>query len=59
MFTQSINFCVLYCHIIKEYRYLKNAIHQLERNEWLLLSAFQQSLRQKLVLVLTQENTFS
>ena len=38
---------------------LKNAIHQLERNEWLLLSAFQQGLRQKLVFVLTQENAFS
>ena len=45
MFTQLINFCILYCHIIKEYRSLKNAIHQLERNEWLLLSAFQQGLR--------------
>ena len=31
-------------------------IHQLERNEWLLLSAFQQGLQQKLVFVLTQEN---
>ena len=37
---------------------MKNAIHQLERNEWLLLSAFQQGLRQKLVFVLTQENAF-
>ena len=59
MFTQLINFCILYCHIIKEYRSLKNAIHQLERNEWLLLSAFQQGLRQKLVFVLTRENVFS
>ena len=59
MFKQSINFYTLYCHIIKEYRYLKNVIHQLERNEWLLLSAFQQGLQQKLVFVLTQENTFS
>ena len=48
----------IYCHIIKEYRCLKNVIHQLERNEWLLLSAFQQGLRQKLVSVLTQENAF-
>ena len=32
---------------------------QLERNEWLLLSAFQQGLQQKLVFVLTQENAFS
>ena len=45
--------------MIKECRCLKNAIHQLERNEWLLLSAFQQGLRQKLVFVLTQENAFS
>ena len=37
---------------------MKNAIHQLERNEWLLLSAFQQGLRQILVFVLTQENAF-
>ena len=59
MFTQSIYFYVLYCHIIKEYRCLKNVIHQLERNEWLLLSAFQQGLRQKLVFVLIQENAFS
>ena len=50
---------MLHCHIIKEYRCLKNANHQLERNEWLLLSAFQQGLPQKLFLVLTQENAFS
>ena len=30
-----------------------------KRNEWLLLSAFQQGLQQKLVFVLTQENAFS
>ena len=59
MFTQSVNFYILYCHMIKEYRCLKNVIRQLERNEWLLLSAFQQGLRQKLVFVLTQENAFS
>ena len=58
MFTQSINFYILYCPIIKEYICLKNVIHQLERNEWLLLSAFQQGLQQELVFVLTQENTF-
>ena len=46
----SIYFYTLYCHIIKEYRCLENVIHQLERNEWLLLSPFQQGLRQKLVL---------
>ena len=34
-------------------------IHQLERNEWLLLSAFQQGLQQKLVFVLIQEKAFS
>ena len=49
----------IYCHIIKEYRCLKNVIHQLEINKWLLLSAFQQGLRQKLVFVLKWENTFS
>ena len=48
VFTQSINFSILYCHKIKEYRCLKSAIHQLEINKWLLLSAFQQSFRQKL-----------
>ena len=58
MFTQLINFYILYCHIIKEHRCLKNAIHQLERNEWLLFSAFQQGLRQKLVFGLIQENPF-
>ena len=57
-FTQSINLYILYCHIIKEGRCLKNANHQLERNEWLLLSGFQQGLQQKLVFVLTQENAF-
>ena len=55
MFTQSTTFC----YIIKEYRCLKNAIHQLERNEWLLLSAFQQGLLQKLIFVLKEENAFS
>ena len=49
MFTQSINFCILYCHKIKECKCLKNAIHhQLERSKWLLLSVFQQGFRQKL-----------
>ena len=48
-----------YCHTIKEYIYLKNATHQLKRNEWLLLSAFQQGLWQKLAFALTQENAFS
>ena len=46
MFTQAINFCMLYCHKIKEFRCLKNVIHQLEINKWL-------------VHVFTQENTFS
>ena len=32
----------------KEYRCLKNVIHQIDRNEWLLLSAFQKGLRQNL-----------
>ena len=48
MFTKSINLCILYCHKIKECRCLKNAIHQLERDKWLLLSAFQQGFQQKL-----------
>ena len=52
-------FISIYYILSQEYRCLKNAIHQLERNEWLLLSAFQQGLRQKLVFVLTQENAFS
>ena len=39
MFTESIN-----CHC----RCLKNVIHQIDRNEWLLLSAFQHGLRQNL-----------
>ena len=33
---------------IKEYRCLKNVIHQIDINERLLLSAFQQGLRQNL-----------
>ena len=37
---------------------MKNAIDQLERNEWLLLSTFQQGLQQKLVFILAQENAF-
>ena len=31
MFTQSIYFYILYCHIIKEYRCLKNVIDILEK----------------------------
>ena len=42
MFTQSITLYIFYSHIIKECRCLKNVIHQIYRNEWLLLSAFQQ-----------------
>ena len=57
-YVYTINFYILYCHIIKECRCLKNANHQLERNEWLLISAFQQGLQQKIVFVLTQENVF-
>ena len=38
---------ILLSHI-KEYRCLKNVIHQKDINEWLLLSAFQQDLRQTL-----------
>ena len=33
---------------IKNYRCLKNLIHQIDINQWLLLSAFQQGLRQHL-----------
>ena len=47
-FSTRIYRNILYCHVIKEYRCLKNAINQLERNEWLFLSAFQQGLQQKL-----------
>ena len=46
--TQSINFSTFYCHTIKEYRCLTNVIYQIERYEWLLLSAFQHGLRQSL-----------
>ena len=59
MFKQSINFYILYCHIIKEYKCLKNVIYHLERNEKLLFSTFQQGLWQKLVFLLTKENAFS
>ena len=48
IFTQSMNFCILYCYKTKEYRCLKNVIHQLEINKWLLLSAFQQGFQLKL-----------
>ena len=48
MFTKSVYFCILYCHKIKAYRCLKNVIHRLEINKWLLLSAFQQGFWQKL-----------
>ena len=37
---------------------LENVIHQIDRNEWLLRSAFQQT-KFELSFVLTQENTFS
>ena len=39
--------CILLSHI-KEYKYLKNVIHQIDRNDWLLVSAFQQGLQQHL-----------
>ena len=42
------NFTVFYFYIIKEYRCLKNVICQIDRNVWLLLSAFQIGLRQNL-----------
>ena len=38
---------------IKESRCLKNVIHQISRNEWLLLSAFLQGLRQNLIWFLS------
>ena len=48
MFTQSIKFYT-YVTRIKEYRCLKNEIHQIDgQNEWLLLLA--SSLRQNLTL---------
>ena len=48
MFTQAINFYRFFCDILK-YSCLENVIPQLDKNEWLLLSAFQHGLRQKLV----------
>ena len=61
MFTQSINFYTFSCYMLKVYRCLKNKIHQIDRNERLLRSAFRQGLRQKLswFFVLTQENASS
>ena len=41
---------------IKDYRCLKNVIHQIDRNEWLLLSAFQQGLRQNLSWIFKNHN---
>ena len=55
MFTQSIKFYTL----LKDYKCLKNVIHQIDsENEWLLLSA---SFTGKfgLVFALTLENAFS
>ena len=44
----------------KEYRCLINVIDQIDRHEWLLLSEFQQGLRQNLSWFLSsQENNFS
>ena len=40
---------------------MKNVIHQIERNEWLFISAFHQGFIAKLelVFVLAHENAFS
>ena len=39
---------------MKEYKCLKNMmIHQTDRNEWLLISLFQQGLRENLVWFLS------
>ena len=51
MFTRSIDFYYILLSLIKEYRCLKNVFHQIDRNEWLFLSAFQQSLWKFLKLV--------
>ena len=40
-----MNFYHILFSDIKENRCLKNVIHQIDRNEWLLLSTFQQGLR--------------
>ena len=59
-YIQTINY-VLYILLwrIKEYRCLKNMIHQIDsKYEWLLLSA-SFAVKFGLVFVLTMENTFS
>ena len=59
MFTQSIKFSTFYYPVFKEYRCLKNVIHQTDsKNEWLLLPA-SFTAQFGLVFVLTLENIFS
>ena len=60
LYNQLISIHCIVTHI-KEYRCLKNVIHQIDSNEWLLLSVFQQGLTAEFELVfrLTQKNAFS
>ena len=57
MFTQSINFffSIAYFPRIKEYRCLKNLIHQIDRKR--TIASF--SAKFQLAFALTQENAFS
>ena len=48
MFTQSLDFYYILLWRIKDYRCLNNVIHQIDINECLVLSAFQQVLWQYL-----------
>ena len=59
MFTQSVKFYIFHYHVFKEYRCLKNVIHQIgNKNEWLFLSAGF-SAKFELVFVLALENASS
>ena len=57
--NQSISIHSIVTHV-KEYRCLKNVTHQIDKNEWLLLSAFSARFTAKfdLVFVSTQKNAF-
>ena len=47
-FMEIKTWLLFYCHVIKEYGCLKNAVHEIDWNEWMLLSVFQQCLLQNL-----------
>ena len=58
MFTQSVKFYTFYYHTFKEFRCLKNVIHEVDsKNEWLLLSSGF-TAKFWLVFVLTLKNAF-